>query len=292
MRNVIEMVEFKLKCARYHFNQSMEASRKLNEENTYIFIAEFCAMMEVIQSGILIANFCAYNQSAIDARSFKRSLPESEIAELDYIEQFLEENRKGNVFEVTDNKEIQIISLAKRKQIGTYAKRSVRIYIKEAMAFAEKIINEFMKICKKSTSYFDQSWRDIDMNRASFLCKECGWPITKLLSHIGNLSNISLKEKEPFISRRSYVYGHELIRADMLPWGGVNEITENEIIVPIDALYFDAKKESAPGCCGPDSSEFNIYCKNGHVVGKEAADCWMPHFARLPFDKVTRNESI
>lgn len=251
----------------------MVASRELNRENTLIFITEFCAMMEVIQSGIWIASSCAYKQSEVDARTFQKSLKESENEELDYIEQFLKANRTSNVFEITDSNEIQIIPIPKRKQMGSYSKRNVLNYIKEAMTFAENIINEFMKIYKKSTSHFDQSWRTIDMNRASFLCKECGCLVTKLIGHIGNLSEISTKEKEPFLSHRSYVYGHELIRVDLLPWVGINEITENEIIVAVNTLYFDVKKEAAPGCCGPDSSEFNIYCRNGHVVGPRERSC-------------------
>lgn len=292
MRNIIETVEFKLKCAKYHFQQALDASSKLNEENIHIFISEFCAMMEVLQSGIQVASLCAFKQSAIDVRNFRKTLKECEIDELDYMEQFLKANRTGNVFDISDDKEVIIIPIAKRKQMGSFPKRRVVSYIKDAMRFSEEIISEFMKIYTRSAIHFDQSWRTIDINRSSFLCKKCGWPVTKLLGHIGNLSEIKMKENEPFIARRSYVYGHELIRADLLPWGGANEITEDEIIIPTETLYFDAKKESAPGCCGPDASHFNIFCKNGHAVGKEAADCWMPHFIRLPLDKVTRNESI
>jgi len=37
------------------------------------------------------------------------------------------------------------------------------------------------------------------------------------------------------------------------------------------------------GCCGPDGSLGpNLLCANGHEVGIEHADCWMPHFVALP----------
>lgn len=292
MKNAIEAAEFKLKCAKYHYHQSTEAIHELNEDNNHIVISEFCAMMEVLQSAIQIADSCAYKQSPVDVTTFKKSLNEFEIAELEYIEQFLKANRKGNIFEFTDEKTLQIIPLPKRTQRGNYEKRNVVNYSKEVINFAENIIIDTIQIYKESTSHFDQTWRTLDINRASYLCKECGSPVTGILGHIGNLNEISLKEKEPFISTGSYVYGRELIQAKLLPWGGVNEISEDEIIVPIETLSFDVKKEAATGCCGPDSSEFNIYCKNGHAIGKEAADCWMPHFIRFPLSSVIRNEVI
>ncbi|WP_102346232.1 hypothetical protein [Bacillus sp. Marseille-P3661] len=292
MRDVIGTIEFKIKCANYHFNQAIELESQLNKENIHIFISEFCGMMEMLQSSIDIASSCAYKQSAVEMRTFNNLLKESQISELEYIEQFLKANRTGNVFNVIDHKEVQIISIAKRKQQGFYDQRNVAVYMQQVKKMAENMVNEFMKIYTKSVSHYDSSWRTIDSYCSAFVCKECGWPVTKLLGHLGNLSELSLKEKEPLITNRNYVYGHELIRANLLPWGGDTEISENEVIIPIGSLYFDVKKESAPGCCGPDSSEFNIYCKNGHAVGKEAADCWMPHFIRLPFDKVNRNELI
>ncbi len=293
MRNIIETYEFKLKCAKYHYNQSLEASRNLTKDNIHIFISEFCAMMIVLESCIEIARSCAYKQSTVDVKHFEKSLKEADEDELHYIEQFLVANRKGNVFKIIDNKEIQIIPIPRKHESGAYEKRNVVNYMRQVMIFAENLINEYMQIYTKSASHFDQSWRTIDMYEAIFLCKECGSSVTHLLRHIGNLSDISLEVKEPFISSRwNYVYGHELIRAALLPWHGVDEVTENEIIVSIEALDYDVKKEPALGCCGPDSSEFNIYCRNGHAVGKEAADCWMPHFIRLPLDKVTRDESI
>ncbi|MBE4906454.1 hypothetical protein IMZ08_00090 [Bacillus luteolus] len=292
MNNVIEAVEFKFKCAKYHYQQSLKVMLELKEENIHIFISEFCGMMESLHSAIEIANACTYKQSPADAIAFRKSLKAIEIAELEYLEQFLKANRKGNVFEFLDEKTIQIIPIPKKTQMGNYEMRNVETYIKEIMECAERVIYEFIHIYSKSTIHFDQSWRILDMNRASILCKECGGVVTSILGHIGNLNEISLKEKAHLLPQRSYVYGHELIQADLLPWGGANEISENEIIVPIETLSFDVKKEGATGCCGPDSSEFNIYCINGHAVGKEAADCWMPHFIRFPLSRVIRNEVL
>ncbi|OEH94392.1 hypothetical protein [Bacillus solimangrovi] len=289
MKNVIEAVEFKLKSAKYHYHQSLEASSQLNKENIHIFISEFCAMMEVLQSGIEIASSCALKQSAVDVRTFEKSMNKEDNDKLKYIKQFLNANQKGNVFEISDNEEVQIIPIPKRNKLELFEKRNVLKYMNDTMTLSEKIINDYMEIYEKSATHFDQSWRTIDVNRTSFLCKECGKFVTKILNHVGNLSDLSLKDGEPFISRREYVYGHELIRADILP---VSTITEDEVIVPINMLYFDAKKEPAIGCCGPDASTFNIYCRNGHAVGMEAADCWMPHFVRIPLDKVTRREVI
>jgi uncharacterized protein (TIGR02996 family) len=36
------------------------------------------------------------------------------------------------------------------------------------------------------------------------------------------------------------------------------------------------------GCCGVDGCEgVNTVCANGHEVGTECSDCWMPHFLHL-----------
>ena len=37
------------------------------------------------------------------------------------------------------------------------------------------------------------------------------------------------------------------------------------------------------GCCGLDGCDgVNTLCINGHEVGTEHSDCWMPHFMALP----------
>jgi hypothetical protein len=35
------------------------------------------------------------------------------------------------------------------------------------------------------------------------------------------------------------------------------------------------------GCCGTSAKGPHIFCPNGHGVGTERTDCWMPHFGFL-----------
>ena len=50
--------------------------------------------------------------------------------------------------------------------------------------------------------------------------------------------------------------------------------------------------QRSQGCCGRDGSEgMNIVCSNGHEIGTECSDCWMPHYAHIPQDRVERDET-
>ncbi|MDQ0901263.1 hypothetical protein [Paenibacillus sp. V4I7] len=292
MKNYQEALQFKKTSLGYHHKRAEEAKHNMNLENIHIFISEFCSMMEAISSCIHISRDLAYKQSPVEIRSFYKSLDENTLSELSFIEQFVIANRINNVFTVTDNLNIKIKPIARKRERGYYKERGVIPYMAEVIPFSEKIINDYMNIYFEGSSHYDQSWRIIDVNRASFSCTECGEMVTDLLSHIGNLSSILLKEKENYLPRRTYVYGHEIIKAELLPWMGVNEIREDELIIPIDGLYGNTRKEPAIGCCGPDSSTLNVLCRNGHPVGSEAADCYMPHFIRLPLSKIKRYEII
>ncbi|WP_433852411.1 hypothetical protein [Stenotrophomonas nitritireducens] len=42
------------------------------------------------------------------------------------------------------------------------------------------------------------------------------------------------------------------------------------------------------GCCGLDGLDgFNLLCSNGHEIGTERSDCWLPHHAVLACSKVS-----
>jgi len=45
------------------------------------------------------------------------------------------------------------------------------------------------------------------------------------------------------------------------------------------------------GCCGLDGLDGpNLTCANGHEVGTEKSDCWMPHAAVLLETVISANE--
>ncbi len=291
MKNYFEALQFKKICLEYHFNQANEVRHNLSNENKHILISEFCSMMEAINSCIHIARSLAYKQSPVETRAFFDSLDMQMISELKYIEQLVIANRIDNVFTVTDM-QISIKQITKKREREYYDERMLISYMLEIKPFSEKMIDEFMNIYYEGSNHYDQSWRIIDVNRAYFSCGVCGEMVTDLLSHIGNLSSISIIEKESYLPRRTYVYGHEVIKAGLLPWVGVNEITADELIIPTDGLYMGTSIAQASGCCGSDSSFLNVTCRNGHPVGGEAADCYMPHFIRLPLNRIKRFEIL
>jgi hypothetical protein len=292
VKSYLEALQFKKISLDYYRKRAEEAKQKMNLKNIHIFISEFCSMMEAVNSCIHISRDLAYKQSPVELRWFYKSLDEITLVELNFIEQFVIANRVNNVFTVTDNLDIKIKPIPKQRERGYFEEREVVSYMSDIVLLSEKIINELMNIYYEGSGHYDQSWRDIDVNRASYSCTECGAMITDLLSHLGNLSSISLKEKESYLPKRTYVYGHEIIKAELYPWRGVNEISEDELIIPNDGLYMDIIKEPAIGCCGSNSSTLNVFCRNGHPVGSEAADCYMPHFIRMPLSKIKRYEII
>ncbi|MCI3918717.1 hypothetical protein MO973_00460 [Paenibacillus sp. TRM 82003] len=294
MKNYLEALQHKRAAMEYYYARAQAVSHMLNQEHAPIVINEFCSMMEAVRSCLHIARTMADKQSPVEMRAFMKTIDDRTIEELSYIEQFVMANRVDYVFTVTDRDrlDISIKPIVRRNRQGYFDERKVIPYMQEVKRIAETMIDEFLCIYYESSFHYDQSWRSIDVHRSSFTCKECGSIVTGIGGHLGNLSGISLQEKESYLPRKSYVYGHEVIKADLLPWGGVNEIAEDEVLIPIDSLYMDARRAPAPGCCGPDSSTFNVTCKNGHSVGREAADCYMPHFIRLPLDRVSRVEVL
>lgn len=45
------------------------------------------------------------------------------------------------------------------------------------------------------------------------------------------------------------------------------------------------------GCCGLDGLDgYNLLCKNGHEIGTERSDCWMPHYAIIDNGKVKMDQ--
>ncbi|MGF7032237.1 hypothetical protein J2T17_003159 [Paenibacillus mucilaginosus] len=292
MQNYIDILNIKRKSLAYHYEQIEACLRDFSSDHLHVLIGESSALMETINSCIEISRICAYKQSPVDVMAYMESQDESLRTELKYIQQWVETNRKDNVFLFPDQGEIYIKPLRVKNKLEYTDQREWIPYLREVRELAEKIMQDFMDIYTNSTVHYDQSWRTIDIHRSSFTCRECGAFVTGILSHIGNLNSIALKDRESYLPRLSYVYGTEIVKAGLLPWRGVGEITNDDILVSTDGLYMDLKKEPATGCCGPDGSTFNVFCRNGHPVGKEAADCWMPHFIRFPLDRVNRYENI
>ncbi len=113
-----------------------------------------------------------------------------------------------------------------------------------------------------------------------FKCKECGIQLSNPL--VGPVED---KDK---------IYEDE---QDHISFGHFGEVEEDfriklkgEFIInlkdKINVKYSDDPKRKN-GCCGYDGCDgMNTVCINGHEVGTECSDCWMPHGLVLHRDMV------
>ncbi|WP_372813906.1 hypothetical protein [Paenibacillus sp.] len=294
MQNRIKTLEFKRKYLEFHYSQAANAANALTPDCFHVCVSEFAAMMEVMYTCIEIARSCVFDNNAVDFKAYLKSMDDEVKAELLYIQQWVEANRVDHLIHLRETPELHAVikPLPKRHETGYYQQRELVPYMMKVKGLAEQVISDLMDLYRQDHISFDQSWRTVDVYRSSLACKACGTQVTRTLRHLGDLREISLKEKESYVPRFSYVYGHEIIRADLLPYQGANEITDAELIVHIESLDTTTIRKTAGGCCGPDASVFNIFCKNGHPIGKEGSDCWMPHFIRIPLQGIKKHDLI
>jgi hypothetical protein len=278
--------------ADYHFTQASDYFKNPQLDTIHQGISDFCAMIETIESSLNIARDCAAMQSTLETKIYIESLKDHERNELHYIEQFIKANKKKQVFNFIQLNDIEISAIPNKHELKPFPERKLLPYIQEVKKFTDLMIEDLLRIYKGSTVRFDQSWRNIDLFRGSFVCIKCGSIVTKILKHIDSLSKISLREKDSLLPNFTYVYGSEVIKAGLLPWKGENEVLEDEILIPASSLKMDVRVEAATGCCGSDSSVTNVFCRNGHPIGKKASDCWMPHFIRLTMIHVKKVEIL
>lgn len=287
INNYVKLIRFKMQSSQYQYEQACQALQSLNGNTVHVAISEFCAMMETISSSIYLAQSCAYKQSAVEFNAFIATLDHLIMDELKYVDQFVRANRVNDLFTILDDFNIEIKPIIMKNKMEYYEARSLSPYMEKVKLLSEAIVKQFLSIYEESSAFYDQSWRTVDMHRSSFCCKSCGALITTILSHIGNLSSISLIENESYLPRLTYVYGYEVIRAELFPGCGADELIEDEIIIPVEGLYMNIKKQLAH-----DSTEFTIYCINGHQIGREVADGHAPHMVRLPKDRIHRKEIV
>ena len=107
-------------------------------------------------------------------------------------------------------------------------------------------------------------------------CRECSVPLSVALERLVVASS-SLKDgdKQPHVPRG------RLVVSD----GESFTETEGQIMVHLsDAINTRHHEEARrlQGCCGLDGCNGrNTVCCNGHEVGTEKSDCWMPHVLLL-----------
>ena len=102
-------------------------------------------------------------------------------------------------------------------------------------------------------------------------CGQCGLPLTKELKEINSIDSLNEKDNEDFIHIGFYyISDGEFFRESK------GKIIINKRDLLNSKNHSDFKRLN--GCCGLDGMDgLNKTCNNGHEIGIECSDCWMPH---------------
>ena len=104
-----------------------------------------------------------------------------------------------------------------------------------------------------------------------FKCATCGSAITRAVSLLSKTSLLVQTDGQPHIAQGYYVVSD----------GKFYTGTKGSFIVNLeDAVNTKHHhlRSRLNGCCGLDGCDgLNTLCENGHEIGTEKSDCWMPH---------------
>ncbi len=115
-----------------------------------------------------------------------------------------------------------------------------------------------------------------------FKCKKCEVKISNpLVGPIGP-SKMNYEDEKPHVEIGYYGIVDENFRIEF----------KNEFIInledKINVKYTNDPKKTN-GCCGYDGTDgMNTLCINGHEIGTECSDCWMPHGLVLNRERVVK----
>jgi hypothetical protein len=117
--------------------------------------------------------------------------------------------------------------------------------------------------------------------RTSFECSVCRVVITRALTLLPNDHPICLEDRKPAIPEG---YFAPVNFDDWAVSGTAAVVNLNDLV----GTKHPPDVQRLNGCCGLDGLDGpNLICPNGHEVGTEKSDCWMPHAAVL-LDKLIR----
>lgn len=103
-----------------------------------------------------------------------------------------------------------------------------------------------------------------------FSCAMCNVPLTKPLMLLEDLSQLSEKDGQPRIPAGFYYVDNGI---DYVWAKDKYSVNLKDLINTLN--HPDSSR--LHGCCGLDGGEINTICFNGHEIGTEHSDCWMPH---------------
>ena len=120
-------------------------------------------------------------------------------------------------------------------------------------------------------------------SRIIFKCPLCDSVITQPLSPLQPDQPVCLEDGRPAVPKGFFgVNSREY-------WSAVGHVLVNLADLVGTKRHSDFHRLNA--CCGLDGLDGpNLVCSNGHEVGTEKSDCWMPHAAVLLENVIGVNE--
>lgn len=113
-----------------------------------------------------------------------------------------------------------------------------------------------------------------------FTCPVCHVAVTSPLSRLRPDQPVCLEDGKPVVPQGFFTINKEEY------WN-----VPGRAVVHLGDLVGTSHSGKINGCCGLDGLDGpNLVCKNGHEIGTEKSDCWMPHAAVLLDSVVEVNE--
>ena len=123
------------------------------------------------------------------------------------------------------------------------------------------------------------------MTRLILRCAQCDVQISPALEVLDDLGAVDEGDEQPLVPQGRYFLSAPFLDAGHT-W---SSITRDEIIVNLGDVMNTRPGGIRNGCCGVDGLDgTNTFCINGHPIGTEKSDCWMPHFMHIPLAYVHR----
>ncbi len=121
------------------------------------------------------------------------------------------------------------------------------------------------------------------MARLVIRCAHFDVQVSPALERLDDLGIVDEEDQHPLIPQGRYVLNATLLDAGHA-WSG---LTRDGIIVNLCDVRNTQPGGTRNGCCGVDGMDgINTFCVNGHPIGTEKSDCWMPHFLHIPLEHV------
>jgi hypothetical protein len=117
-------------------------------------------------------------------------------------------------------------------------------------------------------------------------CSQCHVRITKNVEELRDRSTISETDGEPYLPAGFFLVCQP--EDDVIRDSGDYVLN----LTDMQNTKRHSDRSRLNGCCDLDGCDgLNILCTNGHEIGSEHSDCWMPHYIALSPSLVTQSNA-